>query len=93
MAGKATKLPVEPGSVALVCDGLLECRSTLRAQHSHLPLEIKKENLSEQFSAGSLLWCLHHSLPSPAQTGLRFSFSPSVGSLWGHPDGPRSHLQ
>lgn len=53
-----------------------------------------KEGKSEwTFSAGSLLWCLHHSLPSPAQTGLRFSFSPSVGALWGHPDGTRSPLQ
>lgn len=85
--------------VALVCDGLLECRSTLRAQHSHLPLEIKQEKVSEHFqqalcSGGSI---------TPAFTSTDWTqvflqpfcrfLQPFCRIPVGHPDGTRRHLQ
>lgn len=90
MAGKPTKLPVGCGSGLWWAAGLQD-----HPQGSALSSASRnKEGKSEWiFSAGSLLQSLHHSLPSPAHLGLQFSFSPSVGSLWGHPDGTRSHLQ
>lgn len=95
MAGKPTKLPVEPGSGG---SGLWWAAGVQEHPQgsAHSSASRNKEGKSEwTFSAGSLLWWLHHSLPSPAEIGHRFSFSPSAGSfspsagsLWGTPMAP-----
>lgn len=77
-------------AVALVCDGLLDCRRTPRAQRSHLLLEIKKEKWVNIFSRVSAAV----SLPLPAfpSTDCRPLCGIHVGIPWWHQDPPAMRI-
>lgn len=106
MAGKPTKPSAEQRLQLRSAISRWTAVIALRARLCHLFVEIKQWKASEHFqqtlcplaeqqsSALSIAPCLPYRCKSWARSSAAgFSLGPCVGSLWGHSDCTRSHLQ